>query len=56
MAPRPSTLTYLQHSTLHFQCWGGEEVPYNLTQVISDTLGGTSASKETITTFYEFVE
>jgi hypothetical protein len=45
-------------NTLHFtfNVGGGEEVPYNLTQVISDTLGGTSASKETITTFYEFVE
>jgi hypothetical protein len=32
---------------------GGEEVPCNLTQVVSDTLGGTSASGKTITTFYE---
>jgi hypothetical protein len=35
---------------------GGKEVPCNLIQVVSDTLGGTSASGETITTFYEFVE
>jgi hypothetical protein len=31
----------------------GEEVPCNLTQVVSDTLGGTSTSGETITTFYK---
>ncbi len=52
MTPRPSTLAYLQQSTLHFQCWG-EEVPCNLTQVIFDTPRGTSASGETIITFYE---
>jgi hypothetical protein len=33
---------------------GGEEVPCNLTQVVSDTLGGTSTSGEIITSFYEF--
>jgi hypothetical protein len=32
---------------------GGGGVPCNLTQVVSDTPGGTSASGETITTFYE---
>jgi hypothetical protein len=32
---------------------GGEEVPCNLAQVMSNTPGGTSASGETITTFYE---
>jgi len=32
---------------------GGEEVPCNLTQVVYDTLGNTSTSGETITTFYE---
>jgi hypothetical protein len=32
---------------------GGEEVPCNLTQVVSNTLGGTSAFEETIITFYE---
>jgi hypothetical protein len=32
---------------------GGVEVPCNLTQVVSNTLGGTSVSGETITTFYE---
>jgi hypothetical protein len=30
----------------------GEELPCNLTQIVSDTPGGTS-SRETITTFYE---
>jgi hypothetical protein len=43
-------------NTLHFTLnVGGEEVLCNLTQVISDTLGDTSISGETITTFYEFV-
>jgi hypothetical protein len=32
---------------------GGEEVPCNLIQIVLDTLGGTSAFRETITTFYE---
>jgi len=41
-------------NTLHFTFnVGGEEVPCNLTQVVFDTLGGTSTSKETIITFYE---
>jgi hypothetical protein len=41
-------------NTLHFTLSvGGEEVPCNLTQVMSNTLGGTSAFGETITTFYE---
>jgi hypothetical protein len=31
----------------------GGEVPYNLTPVVSDIPGGTSAYGETITTFYE---
>jgi hypothetical protein len=44
-------------NTLHFTLSvGGEEVLCNLTQVISDTPGGTSASGETITTFYKFVQ
>jgi hypothetical protein len=30
---------------------GGEEAPCNLTQVIFNTLGGTSTFEETITTF-----
>ncbi len=39
---------------LHFTLSvGGEEVPCNLTQVISNTPGGTSASGKIITTFYE---
>ncbi len=41
-------------NTLHFTLnVGGEEVPCNLTQVVSNTPGGTSTSGETITTFYE---
>jgi hypothetical protein len=32
---------------------GGEEVPCNLTQVVSNTPRGTSASRETIITFYK---
>jgi hypothetical protein len=34
----------------------GGEVPCNLTQVVFDTHGGTSASGETITTFYESMQ
>jgi hypothetical protein len=41
-------------NTLHFTLSvRGGEVPCNLTQVVSDTPRGTSASGETITTFYE---
>jgi hypothetical protein len=41
-------------NTLHFIFnVGGEEVPCNLTQVGSDTLGGTLTFGQTITTFYE---
>jgi hypothetical protein len=44
-------------NTLHFiLIFGWEEVPCNLTQVVSNTPRGTSAYGETITTFYEFVE
>jgi len=35
---------------------GGEEVPCNLAQIVSDTLGNTSTSGETITTFYKFAQ
>jgi hypothetical protein len=43
-------------NTLHFTLSvGGEEVPCNLNQVVSDTLRSTSASRETIITFYEYV-
>jgi hypothetical protein len=35
-----------------FSVWG-EEIPCNLTQVVSDTFGGTSAFGETITTFFK---
>jgi hypothetical protein len=39
---------------LHFTLSvGGQEVPCILIQVVSNTPGGTSASRETITTFYE---
>ncbi len=41
-------------NTLHFSfSVGGEEVPCNFTQVVSDTPRGTSIFGETITTFYE---
>jgi hypothetical protein len=41
-------------NTLHFTLnVGGEEVPCNLTQVVSNIPGGTSTSGEKITTFYE---
>jgi hypothetical protein len=44
-------------STLHFiLSVGGDEVPCNLTQVVYDTLGGTLASGETITTFYKSMQ
>jgi len=44
-------------NTLHFTLSvGGEEVPCNLTQVVFNTRGSTSASRETITTFYESVQ
>jgi hypothetical protein len=36
--------------------FGGEEVPCNLTKVVSDTPGGTSAFREIITTFYKFAK
>ncbi len=35
---------------------GVEKLSCNLTQVVSDTHGGTSASKETFTTFYELAQ
>jgi len=41
-------------NTLHFTLnVGGEEVPCNLTQIVSNTSGSTSAFGETITTFYK---
>ncbi len=44
-------------NTLHFTLSvKGGEVPCNLIQVVSNTHGGTSASRETITTFYEFTQ
>jgi hypothetical protein len=52
----PDQIHLLIFNTLHFTLlvWGGgEEVPCNLTQVVSNTPGGTLASRKTITTFYE---
>jgi hypothetical protein len=44
-------------NTLHFTLSvQGEKVPCNLTQVVSDTPGGTSTSGETITIFYEYAQ
>ncbi len=41
-------------NTLHFTLnVGGEKVPCNLTQVVFNTPGGASVSREIITTFYE---
>jgi hypothetical protein len=43
-------------NTLHFTIsFVGEELPCNLTQVISNIPGGILTSGETITTFYKFV-
>jgi len=42
-------------NTLHFILnVGGGEVPCNLTQVVSNTFGGTSTFRETITAFYKY--
>ncbi len=50
----PNQVDLLIFNTLHFTVSvGWEEVPCNLTQVVYDTPTNTSASKETITTFYE---
>ncbi len=50
----PNQVHLLIFNTLHFTLSvRGGEVPCNLTQVVSNTLGGTSVSGETITTFYE---
>ncbi len=50
----PDQVHLLIFNTLHFTLSvGGEEVPCNLTQVMSNTPGGTLASGEIITTFYE---
>ncbi len=42
-------------STLYISLlvFGGGKVPCNLIQVVYDTLGGTSTSREIIITFYE---
>jgi hypothetical protein len=48
----PYQVHLLIFNTLHFTLSvGGEEVPCNLIQVVFDTLGGTSTSRETIITF-----
>jgi hypothetical protein len=53
----PDQVHLLIFNTLHFTLSvGEEEVPCNLIQVVSDTPGGTLASRETITTFYEFAQ
>jgi hypothetical protein len=53
----PDQVHLLIFNILHFiHNVGGEEVPCNLTQVVFYTPGGTSASRETITTFYESVQ
>jgi hypothetical protein len=50
----PDQVHLLIFNNLHFTpSVGGEEVPCNLTQVVSDTPRSTLVSKETITTFYE---
>ncbi len=53
----PDQVHFPIFNILHFTFnVGGEEVPCNLTQVVFDTLGGTSASGKTITTFYESMQ
>jgi hypothetical protein len=53
----PDQVHLVIFNTLHFifSVWG-EEVSCNLTQVVSNTSGGTSISGETITAFYEFAQ
>jgi hypothetical protein len=52
----PTKYTRLS-STLYFTLnVGGEEVPCNLTQVVLDTLGGTSTSGEIVTIIYESMQ
>ncbi len=53
----PDQVQLLIFNTLHFTLnVGGKEVPCNLTQVVSNTLGSISTSRETITTFYESMQ
>ncbi len=50
----PGKVHLLILNILHFTfSVGGEEVPCNLIQLVSNALGGTLASGKTITTFYE---
>jgi hypothetical protein len=59
MRPHSTPIKYIcQSSTLYISLWilGREEVPCNLTQVVFDSHGGTSASGKTITTFYEYAQ
>ncbi len=50
----PNQVHLFIFNILHFTLSvGGEEVPCNLTQVVYDTLGSTSASGQTIITFYK---
>jgi hypothetical protein len=51
----PDQVHLLIFNTLHFTfSVGGEEVPCNLTQIVLNTPGSTSAFENTIITFYEF--
>jgi len=51
----PDQVHLLIFNKLHFTLSvGGEKVPCNLTQVFSNTLGGTLAFGEIVTTLYEF--
>ncbi len=53
----PNQVHLLIFNILHFIfSVGGEEVPCNLIQVVSNTCGGTSTYKEIIITFYEFAQ
>jgi hypothetical protein len=51
----PDQIHLLIFNTLHFTISvGGEEVPCNLIQVMSNTPGSTLAFREIIITFYEY--
>jgi hypothetical protein len=53
----PNQVHLLIFNILHFTLSvGGEEVPCNVIQVVSNTPGGTLAFGEIITTFYEFAQ
>jgi len=51
----PDKVHLLIFNILHFiLSVGGDEVPCNFTQVVSNTPRGTLVSRKTITTFYEY--